>query len=110
MFAEAAPPMLAARCKVASVNTLNYFSTLGRFQCTRADTEDLPVKTDVVTAIALDADIIGLQELEQRFRRRVCHRNLGRCTNTPRWPTFTLCRPDWHLAAKLAMLTPSRPV
>jgi VCBS repeat-containing protein len=66
---EAAPADVGGTLQVASVNTLNYFTTLGQDDSNArgADTaEDFARQTDkLVTAItALDADIIGLQELE----------------------------------------------
>ncbi|WP_386679118.1 ExeM/NucH family extracellular endonuclease [Loktanella sp. R86503] len=66
---EAAPADVGGTLQVASVNTLNYFTTLGQDDSNArgAQTaEDFARQTDkLVTAItALDSDIIGLQELE----------------------------------------------
>ncbi|MEM7643339.1 MAG: ExeM/NucH family extracellular endonuclease, partial [Pseudomonadota bacterium] len=61
---EATPPAVEGDLKVVSFNALNYFTTLGERGATTAD--DLARQTEklVNALVALDGDVVGLQEIE----------------------------------------------
>ncbi len=61
---EATPPPVDGDLKVVSFNALNYFTTLGERGASTA--EDLERQTEklVNALVALDGDVIGLQEIE----------------------------------------------
>jgi uncharacterized protein len=59
-----APPPVAGTLKVASLNVLNYFTTLGQRGATNAAELQRQQDKLVATIVGLDADVLGLIEIE----------------------------------------------
>lgn len=61
---EDTPPTVGGDLKVVSFNALNYFTTLGERGAFTADDLDRQTEKLVNALVALDGDIVGLQEIE----------------------------------------------
>ncbi|MFI9572703.1 ExeM/NucH family extracellular endonuclease [Microbispora rosea] len=59
-----APPPVGGNVRVASLNTLNWFTTLGSRGANTAEEQQRQLKKTVATLKGLDADVVGLMEVE----------------------------------------------
>lgn len=61
---QATPPPVGGNVRVASLNTLNWFTTLGSRGASNAEEQKRQLAKLVATLKGLDADVVGLMEVE----------------------------------------------